>query len=224
MIHDLDHTLKALLEEELKDTFGDVRITFASCIDYYEEDDIPQVNLLLYDLQERKELRGNEEKISTDSNGITHHQPAPIWLNCLYGISAFVGEIALQFFPSNGGGEPLTVYTARHWLLTEVLKILVRHAKIPETFYRGSLAGADPAGEIFETETLYQPKSSQFMDFGYMQDAIINYKVTLAINVHKEVKSTLTIEIGEVYEKNRDLYSGMEGYEEAGPAGDNTQP
>lgn len=181
MIHDLDNTLKALLDEKLKLTFPSVEIQI-SPPESVTISSNPVVSLFLNYSQERKELRGTGEKVRKDPSNVSYQIAAPLWIDFGYQINCWVDESMLSQVPFSGEG--LTVFTAEHWLFTEVIKTLSCYATIPDIYFQGSLAGADAENEILETQ-LFTPESipnttSNITKLG------MNYTVTLGLRIHEE--------------------------------------
>lgn len=184
MIHHLDKTLEAILRHELGKIFGDVSINLAPPDSDFSYD-IPTINLFLYDVRERTELRGQGEVRREDENGF-YQKPPPVWLDCFYLLTAWVKEDSLSnepFVSSKG----INTYSAEHWLLTEAMVTLVRYAEIPENFYQGDLASENPPCLLFETKVLPQQTPEYLRKpSGSFLKAGINYLVTLGVYAQAE--------------------------------------
>ncbi len=209
MIHNVDKTLEAILRYELGKTFGDVNISLAPPDSNFSYD-IPTINLFLYDVQERTELRGLGEVRREDDNGF-YQKPSPVWLDCFYFLTAWIKEDSLSSEPFKSS-KGINTYSAEHWLLTEAMITLVRYTEIPQEFCQGDLANKIPPdlnnlpeppkkpdlkalpGILFETKILPQqtPEYLRNEQLRKSSSAVlkagINYLVTLGVYAHEERK------------------------------------
>ena len=76
MIHDLDKTLKKLLERELSQILTSEQIKFDTPDDQFSPQP-PALDLFLYDVRENRDLRSNEWLVERRSNGTASKKPPP---------------------------------------------------------------------------------------------------------------------------------------------------
>jgi len=133
MIRDLSLTLQAVLEDPaLAASFPELaasQIVFDHPSDSFNPAQTT-IDLFLYDLRENMELRSNEPTYER-LNGQTVIQPPPLRVACSYLVTAWPV-----------GGTDLALQEQR--LLSQVLQVLSRYPKIPDSFLRGKLIGQEP--------------------------------------------------------------------------------
>src|SRR5262245_45994421 len=122
MIDDLDRTVEELLKRELSSELGrQVAISFAAPdSDFPKSVTLPAVDLFLYDVRENRELRTTEWIFERRDDGTATKKRAPVRVDCSYLITAWPKESS----PSRALDE--------HLLLSEVMRILLRHPSIPD--------------------------------------------------------------------------------------------
>lgn len=162
MIGDLDETLKSLLLREMP-FFETSRIRFETP-DRDFQPSLPAVNLFLYDVRENLELRSNATQ-TIRGNGTATQQRAPVRIDCSYLITAWAGDIRDE-----------------HMLLGEIMRILLRYAKLPEEVLHGVLKDQD----LPLPTSVLQPGHLQSVgEFWQALDgkprATLNYTVTVAV-------------------------------------------
>lgn len=175
MFQDLDKTLVALLEVEL--SVENVAISFAAPDDQFPPSGVslPAIAFFLYDVRENYELRTNQWEME-QSNGMTTRKRPPVRVDCSYLITAW---------PSASAPNPAQ---DEHRLLGEVMKALLRHRVIPDTYLRGELVGQDPpprAKVIAENQLHSLGEFWQAM--GGKPKAALHYGVTLSADVFEPV-------------------------------------
>ncbi len=179
MINDLDATLKKLLEHELPSGLVDPSsINFAVPDDKFlpTVEQLPAINLFLYDLRENWELRSNEWQIERHGHQVIKHPP-PVRVDCSYLITAWAG------------GDGSDKVAGEHRLLGEVMKVLLRHRKLPEQILQESLRGQEPplrarvmqAGQLQSIGEFWQAMGGQ-------PRAALHYTVTISVDVGKPVE------------------------------------
>ncbi len=120
MLHGLDTTLKALLDDTSTPTLvRNAEVAFDRPSDSYNPDKTT-INLFLYDVRENTELRSNEPVIERQNGLVTMRRP-PLRLNCSYLVTAWI-ESGLT-------GEQANL--KQHELLGEVLRVFSRWPSIP---------------------------------------------------------------------------------------------
>jgi hypothetical protein len=122
VFHDLDASLAAFVQGEL--ALGNVSISFASPDDQFPPFGVtlPALSFFLHDIREKRD----------------ESQPAATGVECSYLISAW---------PSVNVPDPAS---DEHYLLGEVLKVLLGHRGIPEGYLRGELAGRQPPVRVID--------------------------------------------------------------------------
>jgi hypothetical protein len=173
MFDDLDKTLEELLRHELSAALLEhVSISFVAPDGEFPPSSVtlPSINLFLYDIRENRELRSNDWRIEQQIDGVTTKQRPAVRVDCSYLITAWPGEAA----PNRAADE--------HRLLGEVLKVLLRHPRIPDVLLQGSLAGQEPP---LAAITIQQSQLQSWGDFwqaiGAKPKAALNYTVTVSV-------------------------------------------
>ena len=124
MIHDLDKSLKALLQHLVNKRIVQ-EISFATPDDQFGPS-LPAVNLFLYDVRENNDLRSNEWLSEWRRDHPGDQRLPPVRVDCSYLVTAWAGDIAEE-----------------HHVLGEVMRLLLNHPKIPEENLKGSLENAE---------------------------------------------------------------------------------
>jgi hypothetical protein len=172
MFHDLDATLAALLDAEL--SVQNVAVSFAAPDDQFPPSGVslPAIAFFLYDVRENQQLRPNRWELEREPNGMVTRKRPPVRVDCSYLITAW---------PSPSAPDPAQ---DEHRLLGEVLRVLLRHPKIPEAHLRGELVGQEPplpAKVIAEAQLHSLGEFWQAM--GGRPKATLHYAITLSVDV-----------------------------------------
>ncbi|MFA6009002.1 MAG: DUF4255 domain-containing protein [Desulfobacteraceae bacterium] len=181
MIVDLDNSLAELLKQELLPVIGSsVNISFATPDGDFPPSSVtlPAVDLFLYDVRENMELRSNDWIITKNSDGSTTRKRPPVRVECSYMITAWPAEST----PNPPQDE--------HYMLGEVMKVLLRHPVLPNGILKGSLKDQEPP---LPTVTLQAGQLQSLGEFwqalGGKPKAVLNYKVIISVDVHKTLVS-----------------------------------
>jgi hypothetical protein len=172
MFHDLDATLAALLEAEL--AAENVAISFAAPDDQFPPSGVtlPAIAFFLYDVRENHDLRSSQWELDRRANGMVTRKQPPVRVDCSYLLTAW---------PSPNAPDPAQ---DEHRLLGEVMKVLLRHPRIPEVYLSGELVGQDPpmpAKIIAEAQLHSLGEFWQAM--GGKPKATLHYAVTVSVDV-----------------------------------------
>lgn len=181
MIDDLDKTVEQLLRSGLPTSIvGQVGVSFAAPDSDFPPASVnlPAIDFFLYDIRENLELRSTEWIIDRKMNGTTVKRRAPIRVDCSYLVTAWSSEAST------------TRVLDEHHLLSEVLKVLVRHPTIPAVLLQGSLKGQEPP---LPSSTL-QPGRLQsvgelWQALGGRPKAALNYTVTIGVAPEVEIET-----------------------------------
>ena len=181
MIDDLDKTLEELLRHELPpDLVSQVSISFATPDNQFPGTAItlPAIDLFLYDVRENRDLRSNEWQIERQSNGVALKVPPPARVDCSYLITVWPSEST----PNPARDE--------HRLLGEVMKVLLRHPTLPDSLLQGELHGQEipPPATSLQAGQL-QSMAEFWQALGGKPKAVLNYVVTIAVEVSKPVEA-----------------------------------
>jgi len=181
MIGDLDKTLQELLGRELpSDLVDQVTISFATPDDEFPPTSVtlPALDLFLYDVRENRELRSNEWQVERRSDGTITKQRPSIRVECSYLITAWASK------HSNTPAQD------EHYLLGEVMKVLLRHPTIPAAVLQGGLQGQEPPlpSVILQPGRL-QSLGEFWQALGGKPKAALNYTVTIGVDVHKPMEA-----------------------------------
>ncbi|GAB6095343.1 DUF4255 domain-containing protein [Desulfatiferula olefinivorans] len=178
MIVDLDRTLEDLLRQELLPVIGSsVAICFATPDGNFPPPSVtlPAVDLFLYDVRESMELRSSEWTVTRNSDGTASRKPPPVRVECSYMITAWPAEST----PNPPQDE--------HYMLGEVMKVLLRYPVLPEAVLKGSLKNQSPALPAVTLQPGYLQSLGEFWQaLGGKPKAVLNYKVTIGVDVHAE--------------------------------------
>jgi len=196
MIGYLDKTIENLLTHEKygikRDLCGNVSVSFAPPDASFPSASLtlPVINVFLYELQERKELRGAWENIrQEEKEGVIYQTLPPVWMDCSYLISAWTKDDDIF-------GE--------HMILAEALRVLARHEKFPEEVYHEKLAGDDPEAIIFESKILPIQTSDVQKITGGKTKATVHCMVTMGVSLREEM------ELGGPVKERRFLMDGKD--------------
>jgi Pvc16 N-terminal domain len=173
MIDDLDRTIEQLLRHELAPALVEqIAISFAAPDSEFPPTSVtlPAIDLFLYDVRENLELRSNQWIIEHDSRGVATKRRPPVRVDCSYLITAWSSESST----SRALDE--------HRLLSEVMKVLIRHATIPEVLLQGSLKGQEPP---LPSSSLHPGRLQSVGEFWQAlagkPKAALNYTVTIGV-------------------------------------------
>jgi len=179
MIDDLDRTLEELLRRELpQNVVGQVTISFATPDDQFPPTSVtlPAIDLFLYDVRENRELRTNEWLVERNGGTVTKKRP-PVRVECSYLITAWASE------------SSTTPAQDEHYLLGEVMKVLLRHHTIPAAVLRGSLEGQKPPLPAITLQPGRLQSLGEFWQaLGGKPKAALNYTVTIGVEVREPVE------------------------------------
>lgn len=183
MIKDLDATLHTLISKGLSSIVADqVQISFATPDDQFPPQSVklPAINLFLYDIRENLELRSNEVYLDYHGDGTATRTPAPIRIDFSYLITAWPGE-SVQV-PAED----------EHYLLGEVMRVLVRYTHIPKEMLQGELAEQEPMLPVISLQTGRLQSLGEFWQaLGGKPKAALTLQVTLSVPTAKPEKITL---------------------------------
>jgi hypothetical protein len=172
MFQDLDATLAALLQAELP--VANVAISFAAPDNQFPPSGVtlPAVAFFLYDMRENTGLRpGVWDLERQQDNSVTRKKPPPR-VDCSYLITAW---------PSPHVPDPAE---DEHRLLGAVMKVLLRHRTIPDTYLQGELAGQDPPMPAkLVPEAQLHSLGEFWQAMGGKPKATLHYAVTVSVDV-----------------------------------------
>jgi hypothetical protein len=171
MLHDLDATLAALLDTEL--SMENVAVSFAAPDDQFPPSNVslPAVDFFLYDVREDADLRSGQWEVE-QVEGRYVRSRAPVRVSCSYLITAW---------PSDSAPNPAA---DEHHLLGEVMRVLLRHRKLPEAYLQGELAGQEPPlPASIITEARLQSLGELWQAMGGRPKAALHYAVTVSVDV-----------------------------------------
>ncbi|GJD18487.1 hypothetical protein RIVM261_034430 [Rivularia sp. IAM M-261] len=132
MLDALDTTLELLLKRELPSDVPSADTEVFISFDTPYQGAIkkkPAINFFLYDVQENLELRSSTWSVERQSNGKAVRKRPPARVDCSYLITAW---------PQSEDD-----IKTEHQLLGEVMKVLLRYRKLPETFVADNFEGQE---------------------------------------------------------------------------------
>jgi hypothetical protein len=191
LFDDLDATLAALLERELP--VENVTISFAAPDDQFPPSgvNLPAIAFFLYDIRENRELRADRFALDRRDDGMVTRVRTPVRVDCSYLITAWPGE---------GAPDPAA---DEHRLLGEVMKVLLRHPRIPEEHLQGELIGQEPpVSTRFLAESQLHSLGEFWQAMGGKPKATLQYGVTVGLDIFEpvdvgpEVTQEPTVRIG----------------------------
>jgi hypothetical protein len=166
MLADLDESLRALVQRELKPLgFDSVEVAFdAPAREWSSQLAAPTVNMFLYDLRESADHRHRTIDERRVSAGAFETRP-PLILECSYAMTAWTQEVEDE-----------------HRLLSQLLTVLYSYPRLPADALVGRLSNGAQRYPIFGR--VGQPKSEGKADFwnavGGQYKASLDYIVTLS--------------------------------------------
>lgn len=172
MFHDLDATLGALLAEEL--AVANVAVSFAAPDDQFPPPSValPAISFFLYDVRENTDLRTNQWETERRDDGMVVRQRPPVRVDCSYLITAW---------PSDGTPDPAA---DEHRLLGEVLKVLLRHRRIPAEHLQGEMADQEPPVRArIITGNQLNSLGELWQAMGGKPKAALHYALTLSVDL-----------------------------------------
>ena len=193
MIDDLDRTVEELLRRELAPMLVEqVGISFAAPDSDFPPSSVtlPAVDLFLYDVRENTELRNaawivERQFVPRDDGQIAERatrRRSPVRVDCSYLITAWSSE------------SSTTRALDEHHLLSEVMKVLLRHPLLPEALLQGSLRGQEPP---LPSTTLQPGRLQSVGEFwqalGGKPKAALNYTVTIGVAPDRDVETELPV-------------------------------
>lgn len=175
MLDDLDSTLEALLKAELpSEMFPTTQISFAAP-DAESVGSKPAINLFLYDVRENLDLRSGVASFQRQDDRTAVRVRAPARVDCSY---------LITFWPMESGEA--SGPKVEHQFLGLVMKILMRHCKLPAEVLQGELANHEPPVRAATLKTGYLNSMGEFWQaMGGKPKVAINYTVTIAVPVHE---------------------------------------
>jgi hypothetical protein len=177
LFDDLDATLAALLDRELP--VENVTISFAAPDDQFPPSGValPAIGFFLYDIRENRELRADRwERELRAADKVVTRTRTPVRIDCSYLVTAWPSESA----PDPAADE--------HRLLGEVMRVLLRHPRIPEEHLRGELVGQEPPVPTrFLAESQLRSLGEFWQAMGGKPKATLQYGVTVGLDVFEPV-------------------------------------
>jgi hypothetical protein len=185
MIDDLDRTVEELLRRELPSGLVEqVGISFAAPDTEFPPASVtlPAVDLFLYDIRENLELRSSGWIVEHKENGTAFKRRTPVRVDCSYLITAWSSE------------SSTTRALDEHHLLSEVMRVLLRHPTLPEALLQGSLKGQEPP---LPSSTLQPGRLQSVGEFwqalGGKPKASLNYTVTIGVTVDQPLETEVPV-------------------------------
>lgn len=199
MIHDLDDTLKILIEQTLPaDLAEQVSISFDTPDDQFPHTglSLPAIDMFLYDVRENRDLRSNEWLLDRRDDGSASKQRPPVRVDCSYLVTAWPSESA----PSPARDE--------HYILSAVMKVLLSFPTIPAEVLQGSLEEQEPPLPAISLQPGRLQSLGEFWQaLGGKPKAALNYTVTMG------VQPATALEVPLVKEKVIRMRLGVTGEE-----------
>ncbi len=197
MLDALNLTLEALLKQELPNVLvldedsRPLSITFGPPNSVSE---FPAINLFLYDIRENLELRSSEWRLTRNENGTASREPPPVRIDCSYMVTAWAGA-------NSGPISDLTQYQTEHQFLGAVMKVLLRHPKLPKSVLQGELKDQEPPCRAFTArQSRLQSGGEYWQAMEGKPKTMFNYTITVSMPVHdaeSEVPLVMQAQIGD---------------------------
>lgn len=174
MISELDDSILELLRRTLPQAIVEgvsFSLTAPDDLGTSQADSFPMINLFLYDIRERRDLRTCERESRMAKDGVVA-APPPVRVDCSYLITAWQNP---------GATAPVR---DEHRLLSEVMAVLLRHPTLPEAVLQGRLADATlPLPTAVLQPGPQQNDGDVWRVLGGKPKAALHYTVTLAVSV-----------------------------------------
>lgn len=185
MFHDLDATLAALVRAELP--IKGVDVSFLGPDQEFPPSGVrlPAISFFLYDIREDVQRRSNLwETERPDDRTVVKRRPA-VRVACSYLITAW---------PSDKVTDPAR---DEHQLLGALLRVLLRHRKIPDAYLAGELRGQEPPmpSRILATNQL-QSLGEFWQAMGGKPKAALHYGITVAMDVGEPLPPVPVVQEG----------------------------
>lgn len=185
MIDDLDRTVEELLTRELASTLVEqIDISFAAPDSEFPPSSVtlPAIDLFLYDVRENIELRDPQWVLERKTDGTATRTRSPVRVDCSYLITAWSSE------------SSTTRALDEHRLLSEVMKVLLRHPTLPEVLLQGTLKGQEPP---LPATTLQPGRLQSVGEFwqalGGKPKAALNYTVTVGVVPGRAIETEVPV-------------------------------
>lgn len=137
---------------------------------------LPAIGFFLYDIRENHQLRADRWEPGRRPDGTITRARTPVRVDCSYLITAWPSESA----PAPAADE--------HRLLGEVMKVLLRHPRIPTEHLRGELVGQQPPVPTrFLAESQLHSLGEFWQAMGGKPKATLQYGVTVSLDVFEPV-------------------------------------
>jgi hypothetical protein len=179
MIDDLDKTLSELLKRELPASLAQqLTISFATPDSKFSASvSSATVNLFLYDVRENLELREVAWVIDRNNGNPVRKRP-PVRIDCSYLVTVWLS--------SDGKDAAIN----EHGVLSEVMRVLLRHRVLPDAVLQGRLGDLDPPvpGPSLQTGRLQSP-GEMWQALGGTPKAGLHYMVTLSVPAADDVET-----------------------------------
>ena len=176
MFQDLDATLSTLIKSELG--IPNITISFATPDDQFPPSSVslPAIDFFLYDIQENMELRRSDWRVDRHENGngptTASRRRPPVFVNCAYLVTAW---------PSESVPDPAA---DEHRLLGEVMKVLLRHKRLPADSLQGELAVQEPPLRVQVIRESHLQSLGEFWQaMGGKPKPALHYTVTIGVDV-----------------------------------------
>ena len=186
MIHDLNNSLKVILQHELPTPLNEqVAISFDPPDDQFPPPSVtpPAIDLFLYDIRENRDLRSNEWSLQRESDGTGRRSMPLVRVDCSYLITAWPS----QSTPNRAADE--------HRLLSEVMMVLLRFPTLPEWLLQGGLTAQElPLPTAVLQSGHLQSLGEFWQALGGKPKAALNYTVTIAVQPFASVDVPLVLE------------------------------
>ena len=173
--------MEELLKRELSSALvNQVAISFAPPDNDFPPSDVkpPAVNLFLYDIRENIDLRDSQWVIERRDDGTAIRKKNPVRIDCSYLITAWSSE------------GSTSRWFEEHHLLSEVMKVLLRHPTLPPVLLQGSLKGQEPPlpASTLQPGRLQSP-AEFWQALGGKPKAALHYTVTIGVASDRAVET-----------------------------------
>ena len=173
MFQDLDATLAKLIAREVD--YANLSVSFATPDDQFPPSTVtlPAVHFFLYHIQENMELRRGEWIIERQehANGKTtaNRRRPPIRVDCAYLVTVWPGEASPE---------------DEHMLLGAVMKVLLRHRRLPAELLQGELVDQEPPVRTSVIRESHLQSLGEFWQaMGAKPKAALDYTVTISVDL-----------------------------------------
>lgn len=182
MIKDLDLSIEEFLKKNLKDQIPQVNFDISFQRPDYAFKSYPVIDVFLYDIAENTKRLASPMTFVKNSKTGTILNYSPLSIVCSYAVTVWTKD-----------DDALN----EHYILGEIMKVLLKYRSISENFLQGCLKNIKPLPVAFALRRGVELKSlSQLWQaMGIKPKPVLNYMVIVDVDVFKDEEIRLIKDI-----------------------------